>query len=121
MYPVTKAMLERSVQVLRAHQPWADYSIGYAYGQPRLEAKNGSVDVSPRGTKRLVNDYMWTMLKALRMEEDHKRDATPDLIKAAQCAIDSGFEVQDEYGKQHWAISETQRNNVRTAIDKATS
>ena len=121
MEQVTKAMLERSVKVLQAHQPWADYSIGWAYGQPRLEAKNGSVDISPRGTKRQVNDYIWTMIKALRMEEDHKRDATPDLINAAQCAINNGFEVEDEYYRTHWAISETQRNNLRIAIDKANS
>ena len=75
---MTKAMLERSISVLQAHQPWADYSIGWAYGQPRLEAKNGSVDISPRGTKRQVNEYIWMMIRALQMAEAHERDVVRD-------------------------------------------
>jgi len=116
----TKAMLERTLQSLQDLQPWADYELDWAYGQPRLGCRNGSRDVFPRGTKSQVNSYMWMMIKSALMAEAHNGDVYQDLIEAARCVVNNGFEVSDEYGKQHWAISETQRNNVRAAIDKAT-
>jgi hypothetical protein len=38
-----------------------DFSIGHAYGGVRLEAKRGSVDVSPRLTKGELRDWMHAM------------------------------------------------------------
>ena len=85
MHSVTKGMLERSLEVLRAQQPWADYGIDWAYGQPRLGCSNGSRDLSGRGTKREVNNYIWAMITALRMEATKKQD---DAI-AAELALGS--------------------------------
>jgi len=73
---VTKAMVERTVKVLQNLQPWAGYSLGWAYGQPRLEANGGSMDISMRGTKRYVNEVMWVLIKVIRMAEAHDQDTT---------------------------------------------
>ena len=73
---VTQRMLERSVTVLQNLQPWAGYTLGWAYGQPRLEAHDGSMDISMRGTKRYVNEVVWVLIKVIRMAEAHDQDTT---------------------------------------------
>ena len=54
---VTQADLERMCGVLNRSAAGRDYSIGYAYGQPRLESHAGSRDVSPRLSKPEL--YQW--------------------------------------------------------------
>ena len=71
MPPITKQQLEFALSQLQALQPWADYSIGYAYGGTRLESMGGSIDISDRGTKRQTYDYIRAMLQALRSQQMH--------------------------------------------------
>jgi hypothetical protein len=62
---ITKKQLDHYVAILNNQLPNADFSVGYAYGGARLEAKNGSRDVSPRRTKRDVYEFIAAMLVAL--------------------------------------------------------
>jgi hypothetical protein len=62
---VTKQHLEESVQVLNERIPYLDFSIGYAYGGARLERRDGSVDVSHRGTKREILTYIHAMITGI--------------------------------------------------------
>mgnify|MGYP003657691028 CR=1 FL=1 len=57
---VTKQHLEESVQVLNERIPGVGFSVGYAYGEARLERRNGSVDVT--GTKREILSYIIAMI-----------------------------------------------------------
>lgn len=54
----TKKDLERFAKRL-SEETGNDYSIGYAYGSPRLEENNGSRDVSPR--KPAGQLYQWML------------------------------------------------------------
>ena len=45
--------------------------------------------------------------------------ASPELLDALLLIVDTGFPVEDEYGYEHWAISEKQRAIARSAIAKA--
>jgi hypothetical protein len=45
--------------------------------------------------------------------------ASPELLDALLLIVDTGFPVEDEYGYDHWAISEKQRAIARAAIAKA--
>jgi hypothetical protein len=45
--------------------------------------------------------------------------ASPELLDALLSIVGSGFPVEDEYGYEHWAISEEQRSIARAAIAKA--
>jgi hypothetical protein len=45
--------------------------------------------------------------------------ASPELLDALLSIVGSGFPVEDEYGNEHWAISEKQRAIARAAIAKA--
>lgn len=47
------------------------FSVGMAYGRPRLEANNGSRDVSPRLNKRELADWMHAFAAGL----DHAIEA----------------------------------------------
>jgi hypothetical protein len=42
-----------------------DFCLGYAYGGVKLEANNGSVDISQRLTKGALYDQLVTMARAL--------------------------------------------------------
>ena len=64
----TKNDMMAVLGLLQGLQPWADYSIGVVAGQPRLERKRGSADVSPRGTKREVTQFMRAMINAIDTE-----------------------------------------------------
>ena len=70
MYTTTKRMLERSLAVLQSLCPGQGFDIEWAYGQPRLMRADGSVDVSPRGTKAQVDQYI--RLVILGVKEGHK-------------------------------------------------
>jgi len=47
------------------------YCLGWAYGGVRLERAGGSVDVSPRGTKRDVWNYIGAMLDGIDAAREH--------------------------------------------------
>lgn len=42
-----------------------------------------------------------------------------DLLTVLSLIVDTGFPVTDEYGGEHWAISETIREQARRAIATA--
>jgi hypothetical protein len=65
METVTQPALDRAVQLLNKRIPGLDFSIGYAYGGARLERRAGSVDVSPRGTKREILTYIHAMIQGV--------------------------------------------------------
>ena len=62
---ITKKQLDHYVAMLNKRLPHAYFSVGYAYGGARLEARNESIDVSPRGTKRDVYEYLRAIDTAL--------------------------------------------------------
>jgi len=52
------------------------FVIGYAYGGARLEfitKSGGARDVSPRGTKKEVDQYIGAMMQALRYWKDRTK------------------------------------------------
>ena len=57
--------LDKAVELLNKRLPGLDFSIGYAYGGARLERRAGSVDVSPRGTKREILAYVHAMIEGI--------------------------------------------------------
>ena len=65
METVTRNKLDRAVDRLNERITGMDFSIGYAYGGARLERRAGSVDVSPRGTKREILTYIHAMLQGV--------------------------------------------------------
>ena len=50
------------------YQANPSYSIGQAYGGYRLERNGGSVDVSRRGTKREIWEFIGAMLDGIEAE-----------------------------------------------------
>ena len=44
---------------------------------------------------------------------------SPRMFEMLKLMVDTGFEVEDEYGGNHWAISEKIRELAREAIAKA--
>jgi hypothetical protein len=62
---VTKQHLEESVQVLNERIPGMDFSVGYAYGGARLKRRDGSINVSHRGTKREILTYIHAMITGI--------------------------------------------------------
>ena len=90
-HAVTKAMLERVLEALQTHQPWAGYQLDWAYGQPRLEARNGATSVTERNTKRNTIEAMRAILTVLRMSDTcadcrRSRCADPDNGRCPKCA-----------------------------------
>ena len=53
---ITQAKLDNLLEHLNNITD-GEFNLGYAYGGVMLERKNGSVDISPRGTKR--ETYYW--------------------------------------------------------------
>lgn len=64
---ITQKQLNHYCGILDSKLPNAGFSIGYLYGQPRLEAERwcGTTGVSPRGTKREVYEFVRAMIIAL--------------------------------------------------------
>ena len=54
----TKDMLLRSLTLLQSLCPDEDFDIEWAMGQPKLVKKNQSIDISLRGTKAEVHQYL---------------------------------------------------------------
>ena len=54
---ISRQHLDSMVDRLNREVPGQDYSIGVAYGSPRLERNGGSVNVSPRLPKGQL--YVW--------------------------------------------------------------
>ena len=65
METVSRNKLDRAVDRLNKRIPGMDFSIGYAYGGARLERRDGSVDVSHRGTKREILTYIHAMIAGI--------------------------------------------------------
>jgi hypothetical protein len=65
METVSRNKLDRAVDRLNKRIPGMDFSIGYAYGGARLERRDGSVDISPRGTKRETLTYIHAMIAGI--------------------------------------------------------
>ena len=72
MHRVTKELLNRSLEELQLLQPWANYALADKHKGVRVECRNGPHDMSPRGSKREVNNYIWMMIFAIKMELNHK-------------------------------------------------
>jgi len=68
-YRVTKAMLDKQIDWLNKISG-GDYCLGWAYGGVRVEAEQGSRDISPRGTKREVSMYLRVMHQAVTRYQD---------------------------------------------------
>ena len=77
---VTEGEMRRVLGILQRLQPWAAYDIGcqmwVSGGGYRLERDGGSIEVSPRGTKREVMQYVRVMLEALRVDLSHTCDSS---------------------------------------------
>jgi len=97
---ITQKQLNHYCGILDSKLPNAGFSIGYAYGQPRLEAERGSRDVSPRGTKREVYEFVRAMIIAL----DYKTALDSDMPNK----ITSYKEVIEE---QKVTIADLQKEN----------
>ena len=67
MERITNAHLDKLLSELNFVIPGQDFTVGGAYGGFRVERKGGSVDVSPRGTKRECYYYLSAMLEAVRL------------------------------------------------------
>ena len=65
MERTTKALLETYVERINK-LTGGNFCIGYAYGGVKLEANNGSVDISQRLTKNELYMQLVTMERALR-------------------------------------------------------
>ena len=76
-YRVTEGEMKQVLAVLQRSQPWMDYSLGCQLGGWRLEARGGSVDVSPRGSKREVTTYMRAMLRGIDEENNERERLAP--------------------------------------------
>lgn len=55
---ISRQHLDAVVDRLNRELPGHDYSIGVAYGSPRLERNGGSVNVSPRLPKGRLYEWM---------------------------------------------------------------
>jgi hypothetical protein len=64
MNRITKENLEYYVERINKITG-SDFCLGYAYGGVKLEAKNGSVDISQRLTKKELYYQLVTMERAL--------------------------------------------------------
>jgi hypothetical protein len=64
---ITNAHLDKLLSELNFVIPGNGFTVGGAYGGFRVERKGGSVDVSPRGTKRECYYYLSAMLEAVRL------------------------------------------------------
>lgn len=93
-----------------------DLSIGWAYGQPRLEEMGGYRDVSPRLPSGQLLDYMRGMLEGISLASPH--DARPQwrngtlARKCQTCGhpiYHRGPLTGDGYGSDGW------RHNPRPA------
>ena len=67
MERITTAPLDTLLSELNCVIPGLDFTGCGAYGGFRVERKGGSVDVSPRGTKRECYYYLSAMLEAVRL------------------------------------------------------
>ena len=86
-YRVTTGEMRQVLGVLQRSQPWMDYSIGCQLGGWRLEARGGSVDVSPRGSKAETTLYMRAMLKGRDAEVDERDRVLADVIRGMAASV----------------------------------
>jgi hypothetical protein len=73
MTRITQGHLERQVDILNS-MTGGGYVLGWAYGGVRLEKDNGSRDISPRGTKRQVSEYVTTVIQVLSQEQKRQNE-----------------------------------------------
>ena len=92
-YHVSVGEMKQVLQVLQRCQPWRDYSLQCQLGGWRLAAKRGSVDVSPRGSKRETTLFMSAMLKGIDEENDERER---ERVAAAATAAPKFFSIDLE-------------------------
>ena len=61
---VTKEMLNKQVDWLN-RVSGGDYCLGWAYGGVRVEAERGARDITRRGSKRDISDYLLAMIAVI--------------------------------------------------------
>lgn len=72
---ITKRDLERLLTVLN-YRTEGGFSIGYAYGRPRLFRAGESVEVSPRLPRGQLADWMRAYIAGIEWATKTKIDAT---------------------------------------------
>ena len=92
-YRVSPGEMRQVLAVLQRCQPWMDYRLQRQLEGWRLEARGGSVDVSPRGSKRETTLYMRAMLKGIDTENDERER---ERVAAAATAAPKFFSVDLE-------------------------
>ena len=92
-YRVSVGEMKQVLQVLQRCQPWRDYSLQCQEGGWRLEANGGSRDISPRGSKREVTQYMRAMLVGIDAENDERER---ERVAAAATAAPKVFSIDLE-------------------------
>ena len=64
---ISKSELEGALKILRRTHPAADYSLDYSnWGVMLMAGVGGMSEVSRRGTKSEVYEYVWVAIKALQ-------------------------------------------------------
>ena len=102
---ISTADLEKAVFNLnRDTNSVHDFSLNWDYGQPRLCRKNQSIDVSPRGTKAVVYQYVSAMQEMLYLTE--KTDADVFYITDAPVEYDyHGTKHLTDLTKKHRLVT----------------